>query len=84
MRKRTDWSRPLPRPLVIPKVMTLTTLADVRALVERHLPEDRREQPTWRHVAKQLAEAASGGDPADAAISLRLALMIEGVECRPK
>jgi hypothetical protein len=32
----------LPRQLVIPEVMTLTTLADVRALVERHLPEDRR------------------------------------------
>jgi hypothetical protein len=81
---RPDWSRPLPRPLVIPKVMTLTTLADVRVLVERHLPEDRRTRSTWRHVAKQLAAAANGADPADAAISLRLALMIEGVECRPK
>jgi hypothetical protein len=54
----------------------------VRALIERHLPEDRRERPTWRHVAEQLAAAANGADPADAAISLRLALMLEGVECR--
>jgi type II secretory pathway component PulL len=69
--------------LDIPKVMTLKTLADVRTLVERHLPEDRRARSIWRHVAKQLADAASGADPADAAISLRLALMIEGVECRP-
>jgi hypothetical protein len=68
--------------LVNPKVMTLKTLADVGALIERHLPEDRRERPTWRHVAEQLAAAANGADPADAAISLRLALMLEGVECR--
>jgi len=32
---RADWSRPLPRPVVIPKVMALTTLPDVRALM-RH------------------------------------------------
>jgi hypothetical protein len=29
----------LPRPIVIPKIMTLKTLADVRELM-RHLPED--------------------------------------------
>jgi hypothetical protein len=29
-RKRPDWSRPLPRPLVIPKAMTLRMLAGVR------------------------------------------------------
>jgi hypothetical protein len=84
MGKRADWSRPLPRPLVIPKVMTLTTLADVRALVERHLPEDRREQPTWRHVAKHLAQAANGADPAHVSLALRMVLSMEGVECRPK
>ena len=41
MAKRADWSRPLPQALVIPTVMTLKTLADVRELL-RHLPEDRR------------------------------------------
>jgi hypothetical protein len=80
---RPNWSRPLPRPLVIPKVMTLKTLADVRTLM-RHLPEDRRAMSTWRYVEAQLADAASGADVAGAAIALRLVLMLEGVECRPK
>jgi hypothetical protein len=35
----------LPRPLVIPGVMTLRTLADARELI-RHLPADRRRLPT--------------------------------------
>jgi hypothetical protein len=54
-----DLHRKLPRPLVI----NLTTLADVRALIERHLPSDRRDVPTWRYVRKKLDEAARGGDP---------------------
>ncbi|MGO8974314.1 MAG: hypothetical protein ACLQNV_12420 [Steroidobacteraceae bacterium] len=57
-RKRADWSRPLPRSLVIPTIMTLKTLADVRTLM-RHLPEDRRARPTWRHIAAELR--AGGG-----------------------
>jgi len=83
LRKRADWSRPLPRPLNIPGVMTLKMLADVRALL-RHLPEDRRGRSTWRHVTSQLAQAASGSaDTADVAIALRMLLSMEGVECRP-
>jgi len=76
-----DWSRPLPRPLTIPKVMRVATLADARALM-RHLPHAHAQRPMWRHVAGELAKAAAGGDPAEASIALRLALMIEGVECR--
>ena len=52
---RSNWSRPLPRPIIIPEIMTLTTLADVRTLIQKHLPKDRRERSTWRHVAVQLA-----------------------------
>ena len=37
-----NWSRPLPRPIIIPDVMELATLADVRALVEKHLPAEYR------------------------------------------
>jgi hypothetical protein len=62
--------------------MTLKTLADVRELIEKHLPADRRERSTWRHVAAQLAEAAAGVDTADVAIALRLVLSMEGVECQ--
>ena len=79
---RPNWSRALPRPLVIPDVTTLKTLADVRAPIGKHLPKDRRERSTWRHVAAELDKAAAGGDTADVAIALRLALMLERVECR--
>jgi hypothetical protein len=54
---RPNWSLPLPRPLIIPDVMKLVTLADVRALIEKYLPGDRRERPTWRHVAAELDKA---------------------------
>ena len=51
-RPRHDWSKPLPLPMVIPEVMALQTLADVQKLM-RHLPADRRERSTWRHIASE-------------------------------
>jgi hypothetical protein len=81
---RPNWSRPLPRPLKIPSVMTLKTLADVRELIERHLPADRRKLDTWRHVAKQLAAAADGGNINDVVVALRLVLQLERVPCLPQ
>jgi hypothetical protein len=57
---RPDWSRPLPRRLTIPTVVQLSTLADVRDLVEKHLPEQYRRKPTWRHVSTEIAKAAEG------------------------
>jgi hypothetical protein len=41
-----------------------------------------RATQTWRYGAAQLAEAAGGGDVEGAAVSLRLVLMLEGVECQ--
>jgi len=82
-RPRYDWSRPLPRPIVIPEMMALQTLADVQALM-RHLPEDRRQRSAWRHLAAQLDEAAGSGDTTDVTIALRLVLTLENVECRQK
>jgi hypothetical protein len=83
-RSRPNWSRPLPRPLVIPDVMTLTTLADVRALIEKHLPAQHRAKPHWRYVAAQLKEAAQGADPMDVAAALVIALAPDGVQNRAK
>jgi len=51
-----------------------------RAGPDAHLPADRRDRTTWRHVAGELAKATAGADPADVAIALRLVLSIEGVE----
>jgi hypothetical protein len=80
-----DWSRRLPRPLTIPTVMKLSTLADVRDLVEKHLPEQYRRKATWKHVSTQLAEAAQGEkDLLEICVSLRLVLALEGVECLMK
>jgi hypothetical protein len=54
---RPDWSRTLPRPLTAPTVMKLSTLADVRNLVDKHLPEQYRRKPTWWHVSTEIAKA---------------------------
>jgi hypothetical protein len=50
----------------------------------RHLPAEHRNSRTWRYVAGKVEKAASGGDVADAAIALRLALLLEKVECHPQ
>jgi hypothetical protein len=80
---RPNWSRKLPRSLVIPGLTTLTTLADVRELL-KHLPDGHRQRSTWQHVAKQLAAAADGGDIDDVVVSLRLVLQLENVPCLPQ
>jgi hypothetical protein len=77
---RPDWSRPLPRPLTIPDVLTLETLADVRVLVEKHLPAEYRSKFTWRQFAGLLKRAAEGQqDVAEVATALRIVLQLEGV-----
>ncbi len=81
MQLNPNWSRPLPQTIVIPTVATLATLADVRALIQL-LPEDHCDNPTWRHLAAQLEQAAAGIDVVDLGIALRLALMLEALEYR--
>ena len=84
MPKRPDWSRPLPRHLVIPEVMTLRTLADVRAFL-KHVPKAHHERPQWRVVKERLTGAAAGDIPVnDLAIALQMALQIECVPCHVK
>ena len=71
----------MPRPLTIPTVMKLSTLADVRDLVDKHLPAQYRHKPMWRHVSTQIAKAADGEkDLLEVCVSLRLVLALEGVE----
>ena len=62
----------------------LKTLGDVRTLIAKHLPAHFRDKRTWQHVAAELDKAAAGGDAADVAVALRMALSLEGVECRPR
>jgi hypothetical protein len=81
---RTNYSRSLPAPLVIPSITTMTTLADVRVFVTQRLPKPYRDRPHWLAVARDLEAAARGGDAAEASMALRVALLIEGVACRIK
>jgi hypothetical protein len=83
--KHADWSRPLPRPLKIPSVITLKTLADVLELVERRLPDGHRQRSTWQHVEKQLNAAALGKvETIDVAVPLLLVLQLERVPYLPQ
>jgi hypothetical protein len=55
LRKRSDWSRPLPQPLHIldengKAIITLKTLGNVRKMLSR-LPEPFQLKTTWGHVA---------------------------------
>jgi hypothetical protein len=78
MAKRPNWSTPLPRPITIPQVMILTTLADVRKLLG-HIPKERRELSTLRHVEATLQACAAGEEPLNTSIALQLVLQCERV-----
>ena len=81
---RPDRSRPLPQPMIIPDLMTLRTLADVRALLS-HLPKEYRARETWRHVAETLDAAAAGEfEPVEVTVALKLVLSLEGITSRPQ
>ena len=81
---RPDWSRPLPQPMVIPDLITLRTLADVRALLS-HLPKEYRAKETWRRVAETLDAAAAGEfEPVEVTVALNLVLSLEGITSRPQ
>jgi hypothetical protein len=68
---------------VIPDVMELETLADVRTLVEKHLPKEYRSKFTWRQLAGLLKRAAEGQqDVAEVSVALKIVLQLEGVTCR--
>ena len=84
LRKRPDWSRRLPQPLTIPGIMTLTSHADFRVLIDKHMPKEFRDKSTRRHVRQPLADAAAGAcEPSEEFMALQLVLSPEGVPCRP-
>lgn len=58
--------------------MTLRTLADVRELI-RHVPAERRNLRTWRHVETTLRECAAGEDPENISVALQIVLRGERV-----
>jgi hypothetical protein len=81
-RKRPDWSRPLPQQIVIPDLMTLRTLADVRTLLN-HVPAGQREKEIWRYLAIKLDEAARGAPAVEVFALLRAVLAMEGIASQP-
>jgi class 3 adenylate cyclase len=78
--RRPNWSRPLPKLLIVSGVMTAATLNDVRVMIERHLPAASRANEMWRYVSNELREAALGSDTAEFSAVLEMALSIEGLE----
>jgi len=87
LRKRPDWSRPLPQSLQIldrdKPILTLATVSDVRELIVKRLPEESCEKSTWQYVAGLALDAANGGDGADLSIALLMVLSSEGITCLP-
>jgi hypothetical protein len=46
LRKRPDRSQPLSRPIISPDLLELTTIADVRERIDKHLPPEYRAKFT--------------------------------------
>ncbi len=62
--------------------MTLSTLADVRVLVERYLPGEYRAKFTWRQLAGMIRRAAEGQQDVAEFQPRCIVLQLEGVPCR--
>ena len=71
------------KPVTIPQVMTLKTLADVRKLLG-HIPKERRQLSTWQHVEKTLRECAVGDDTENISVALQIVPQGERVPHRIK
>jgi hypothetical protein len=61
--------------------MTHKTLADVRKLLG-HIPEERRQLSTWRHVEATMQDCAAGNDPVNISVALQIVLQGERVPYR--
>jgi hypothetical protein len=67
--------------MIVAGVIRLSTLADVRELLDRHLPSEFKNKTTWRYVTGELEKAARGAETEDIAVALRMVLSLEGVTC---
>jgi hypothetical protein len=62
--------------------MQISTLADLRDLVEKHMPGQYRHKPAWQHVSTEIAKAAEGEENVlEICVSLRPVPALECVEC---
>jgi hypothetical protein len=64
---------------MIPTVMDLVTLADVRALLA-HSPKETRAKSTWQHVEATLKQAATDGNTTELFAALQMVLSLENVK----
>jgi hypothetical protein len=65
----------------IPDLLEITTLADVRELIDKHLPAEYRAKFTWRQLARAAAPRRRGrAGPAEVVTSLRIVLQLEGIK----
>ncbi len=62
--------------------MALRTLADVRGLM-RHLPEDRRGGTPGATSPRNSSKRPPAPTQSTSPVALRMALMLDNVECRP-
>ena len=76
---RSDWSRPLARPVTLRGGPSLVTLADVRTFLFKRLNDQRQESSNWRRVTALLLSAARSDevDVADVTIALEMAASMD-------
>ena len=77
---RPDWSRPLPKLLIVSGVMTAATLNDVRVMVERHLPAASRAKEMWRYVSTNFGKPRLAATRREFSAVLEMVLSIEGLQ----
>jgi hypothetical protein len=72
---KTDWSRPLAKPIDIGGRRKLRTLDDVRAHLLK-IPEERQTNVIWQKMTQDIMDAAKSGETLDLTIPFALARMM--------
>jgi hypothetical protein len=74
MPKSDNWSRQLPRPVIVKDGDTLRRLSDCRAYVLA-LDDDEARSPQWQRAAAQMLAAAEGGSLEDVVLQFERILI---------